>query len=469
MVPKTMKIVLALFLASSLALLGCATSAASPAYEPWSILLKGVRSDTLSQAYYQKLKVAGSYYQTRTVDKKGVPTEYSGLALSSILAMVDGPDSSHPFSFDQGLWDKGYEITLTAADGYSVTFSTKDLASGALILADTEAGQALARPMIVGESPKNLWVKELASISTSLAPSQAASEAASFTLDLDLNGMKTSITLADLEKDPAYLEGKGSYTTSAGTRYSNMYSGVSLSAILGRYMNLSPEDSVSFLATDGYEMTYPGSLILDEAEGTWLLAFKMDGDYLPKNPGYIRTIKVGLKDPNIDGHLSVKMIKSVVVKQKGFKDFSLSYSGKMSGTMDRSTLQSCVSCHSKEVAFERKETKASYRGFPLHLLLAYADDPDYAPHKQDSKILAFDSVAAEKGYSVEIVAQDGYSINLDSRDLLGNDEIILAMYREGEALGTDEFPLVLVWDKAAARIPEGIKNVKQVAALKLHF
>ncbi len=444
-------------------------SAATAAQEAWSIELSGLRQDSLGSAYYKKIKAAGRDYLRKTVDKKGVATTYSGVSLGAVIAMIDGADSAAPFAFDEALWKKGYEVTLTAVDGYSATFSTKDLAPDALILADTEAGKYLARPMTVGDSAKGLWVKDIVSISTSLAPSKTLSEAAAFSLDLDINGTKASFTLADLEKDPSYMEAVGSYTTSAGTKYTNAYGGVRLKELLGRFMSLGGDDSISFVATDGYEMTYPGKQILDESDGVWILAFRMDGDYLPKDPGYIRTIKVGPGNPNIDGHLSVKMIKRIVVKQKDFKDFAISYGGKMSGTLDRSTVQSCVSCHKKDVTFERKGISGVYTGFPLQLLLAYADDPKYAPHKQATGILAYDAAAAKAGYKVEVVADDGYAITLDSRDLDANAEVIVAMYKDGAGLGPDEFPLVLVWDKNIARLPEGIKNVKRIKSIRLAF
>ena len=52
-------------------------------------------------------------------------------------------------------------------------------------------------------------------------------------------------------------------------------------------MDVSKDDSITFIAMDSYEMAYPGSRILDEADGLWILAFRMDGDYLPKDPGFI--------------------------------------------------------------------------------------------------------------------------------------------------------------------------------------
>ncbi|HEY9054078.1 MAG TPA: molybdopterin-dependent oxidoreductase [Rectinemataceae bacterium] len=435
----------------------------------WSVRLSGLRADTMSQEYFSKLKAAGSGYLSKTVDKKGATAIYTGVSLRLVMAMVDGPDSAHPFAFDPGLWARGYDITFVAEDGYSASFSTATLSPDALILADTEDGKPLVKPMIVGDGPKSLWVKNITSIETSLSPAALVSEAAAFTLELDINGSLRSFSLAELEKDKDYIEGPGSFTTSAGTKYSNAYGGVKLASLLERYMDLSADDSLTFVATDGYEMTYPGSRVLDSSDGEWILAFRMDGDWLPKNPGYVRTIKVGPGNPNIDGHLSVKMIKRIVVKEKDYADFRLSFSGKMSGELDRGTIQSCVSCHRKDVAFERKDVKANYAGFPLHLLLAYADDAEYAPHKQASGILSYDAAAAKAGYRVEVIAEDGFTITLDSRYLDENDQIILAMYREGKALGAEEFPLVLVWDKGAARLPEGIKNVKRVKAIRLLF
>ncbi len=265
------------------------------------------------------------------------------------------------------------------------------------------------------------------------------------------------------------MEAKGSYTTSAGTKYTNVYGGVKLRALVERFTKLSDKDSVTFVAMDGYEMTYPGSLVMDEADGTWILAFVMDGEALPKDPGYVRTIKVGAGNPNIDGHLSVRMVKKIVVKQKDFKDFRISLSGKMSHELDRSTIQSCVSCHGKTVTFERKGVSASYTGFPAWLILGYVDDPKNAPHKQDKSIPAYESALARAGYLVDFVAADGFTVTLNAKEMDHNDDLIIAMYKNGANLGEDEFPLALVWDKNAALVPAGIKNVKMLKSVKAKF
>jgi len=434
----------------------------------WSVSLKGIREAMLWQSYYDQAKTHASHYIEKIVDKKGVKTSYRGMPLGLAIAMVDGPETDHAWLFDEELWAKGYDVTLTAKDGYSATFNTKDLTPGALILADTEDGKPIV-PMIVGDSIKTLWVKDIVRIETSLSPSALVAAAASFALDIDINGAKASWTLAELEKLPIYTEGRGAYTTSAGTRYEGVYGGVKLLDLLTTYADVHADDSVTFIAMDGYEMSYPGKTVLDQTDGEWLLAFKLDGDWLAKDPGYIRTIKVGPKTPNIDGHLSVRMIKKIIVKQKDFVDFTLKLSGKMNFDLDRGTVQSCVSCHKKTVTFERKGEVAEYTGFPLWLLLGYVDDPKYAPHKQDTSIATYIDSVADSGYGIEMTAADGFKITLNSRDITRNDDIIVAMYKNGEKLPEAEAPLVLVWDREAKKLPEGIKNIKMLASVGATF
>ncbi len=434
----------------------------------WSIELKGVRKAALWQSYYDAAKAHGSHYEERVVEKKGGKASYRGMPLRLAIAMIDGNEADHAWLFDAELWAAGYDVTLVAKDGYSATFNTKDVAPGALIIADRENGQPIA-PMVVGDAAKTLWVKDLVRIETSLSTSALAAAADSFSLAIAVNGAEASFSLKELEGLPIYVEGKGAYTTSAGTRYEGVYGGVRLRALLESYATLSADDSITFVAMDGYEMSYPGKTVLDESDGEWLLAFRLDGDYLPKDPGYVRTIKIGPKTPNIDGHLSVRMVKKIVVKQKDFVDFSLKLSGRMDFVHDRATIQSCVSCHKKSVTFSHKGTEAEYTGFPLWLLMGYVDDPKYAPHKQDASIPTYMDAAAAAGYAIDLVATDGFKVTLSSKDVTRNDDVIVAMYKNGEKLPASEAPLTIVWDKAAKKVPEGIKNIRSLSSVGARF
>lgn len=434
----------------------------------WFVTLKGVREAKLWQSYYDESKKHTSHYVEKTVEKKGVNIRYTGMPLRLAIAMIDGVETDHAWLFDEQLWASGYDVTIISKDGYSATFSTKDLATDALILADTEDGKPIS-PMVVGDSLKNLWVRDVVRIETSLAPSALVAAASSFTLDIDINGAKGSFSLSELENLPLYTEGKGAYTTSAGTRHEGTYGGVRLLELLLSYTDIEADDSISFVAMDGYEMSYAGKTILEAQDGEWLLAFKLDGDYLPKDPGYVRTIKIGPSTPNIEGHLSVRMVKKIVVKQKSFVDFSLKLSGKMDSDLDRSTVQSCVGCHKKSVTFEKKGELAEYTGFPLWLLLGYVDDPLYAPHTQDASIAAYNDAAANAGYMIDLKAADGYTISVNSKDITRKSDIIVAMYKNGDKLPDSEAPLMLVWDRLLDPLPEGIKNIKMLASIGARF
>lgn len=434
----------------------------------WSIELKGIQTVKLWQSYYDEAKKHSSHYVAKSAEQKGGKVNYRGMPLKLALAMIDGKDTDHAWLFDRELWASGYDVTFVAKDGYSATFNTKDLSPDALIIADEADGQPIS-PMIVGDSLKSLWVKDLAAIETSLSENALEAAAAAFALEVNINGAEASFSLKELESLPIYTEGRGAYTTSAGTRYEGLYAGVKLKDFLEAYTSISATDSVTFVAMDNYEMTYSGKTVLDQADGTWLLAFKLDGDYLPMDPGYVRTIKVGPKTPNIDGHNSVRMIKKIVVKQKDFVDFTLKLSGKMNFDHDRATIQSCASCHSKSVTFSHKGTEAKYSGFPLWLLLGYIDDAKYAPHKQDASIKTYMDDLANAGYMVDFVAQDGFKISLNSKDITRNDDIIVAMYKNGDKLPEDEFPLTIVWDKDSKKIPEGIKNIKKLSSVNARF
>jgi hypothetical protein len=434
----------------------------------WTVTINGIRSDGFDQGYFEEAKVHENHYVTVVLEKKGTMHTYQGMPLWLVVAMADGYDNHHPFAFDDGLWSDGYDVTLTASDGYAATFSTLDIGPDDLIIADTEDGVAIS-PSIVGDVSSKLWIKDLAIIDLGLM--QTAAEEKPFELIVDINGTVQQYTLAELEQSPYYIEEKGSYTTSAGTTYVHQYGGVKFGDFLQQFLVLENDTAVTMVAMDGYEMTYSGEQILDDSSGLWLLAFKSDGEYMPVDPGYVRTVKVGPSLPDIEGHLSVRMIQKIVASGEEFKEFTLIMNGEMDSDIDRQTFESCASCHSTTVTYVDKKSgeENSYTGVALWRLNAYSDDELYAPHKQDTSIISYNEDAALEGYQVEIIAADGYSITLDSKELNFNQDVIIAMYKNDELLSEREWPLVIVWDKDAEIIPDGIKSVRNLEGITLLF
>jgi DMSO/TMAO reductase YedYZ molybdopterin-dependent catalytic subunit len=451
-------------------LLGMVVSpaAAETDWTDWTVTVRGHREDTFSRDEFKSAKTHSVHLREAEYEMKGSVNAYEGLPFSQIVAMSDGADSHHPYTFDRAAWDAGYEITVTAADGYAVTFDTSEVSHTDIMFVDTMDGDPVS-PRLVGEIGKKLWITDItlielhmAGMKTTLGPVDP-----DFTLVVDVSGSEHRYSLSELTKSHHYVEGPGSFTTSAGTTYTNQYGGVAFAAFLQDFLDLQPEDTITIVATDGYEMSYSASEIMDASDGTWILAMKQDGEFLPHDPGYIRTVKIGPNTPNIDGHNSVKMISRIELSGEPYREFALKFSGLMNLTIDRQTMQSGVSCHAKVVQFERKNTKGEYEGIPLWRLLAYSDDPTYAPHRQDSSIISYNKKASEEGYLIELVAADGFSITLDSRQVDGNEDLIVAMYKDGAELPPDEWPLVLVWDKNAAVVPEGAKPIKQITEIRL--
>lgn len=432
----------------------------------WTIELSGYRSHQLQTYEVRKMMDEQGLARAVTVTERGAEVEYTGVPLSSILGYVDSAGYEDPWQVDQELWESGYDVTVSAMDGYAATFNTAEFELDQLIFAMTRDGDPVY-PRITGDSPRSLWVKDLMSIEAALGERAADAARAAFTLGVTANGETVRYTLDEMDDLTFYRTGTGQYTTSAGVEYQGEYGGVLLRDLLEQFVIIEPETSVTFVAVDGYEMTYSGEQILDESDGRWILAIEKDGEPLPVDPGYIRTIKIGPEVPNIPGHLSVRMIAEIIVEGETYDDFSLEITGPMNNELDRSTLQSTLAFTGQTVTFTHRGETNEYTGIPLYELLAFSDDPDYAPHRQDSSIDPYNREAALAGYDVTITASDGFSITLNSRDLHENDDVILAMKKNGEELPENEWPLIVVWDESLDPRPDGIKNVRNVARIEL--
>ena len=276
-----------------------------------------------------------------------------------------------------------------------------------------------------------------------------------------------TFTLAELEQRFVAVTFPGSYVTSAGRVVSFVYTGFLLSDLLGNW----PEDAeLEVVAADGYRMRYRyGSL--SDAEGTWILAFKQDGKYMPFNPGYFRMVKVGPGNPRFQSAASAKMVVRMEIRGS-YIPYSLRLFGATEKIFTRWDLESAVACpcHAQAVTSTHKGETHTYIGLPLWRLLAYVDDerfPEGSGIKYDDA--SFNWEKAQAGYLVEIRGKDGFSQTISSTFLAGNDKFILALKVDGRFLSEEEGgPLLFLWDDGAV-VPEKLKRVKWVAEIVIHF
>ncbi|MBI9106132.1 MAG: molybdopterin-dependent oxidoreductase [Spirochaetales bacterium] len=418
---------------------------ATPKGEGWMIKISGVRSDEIWESNFVKWKKApSSGYGEYEFSEKGKPVIFKAMPLKNIIAIADDADATMPYSFLSAKWKDGYDITMTASDGYSVTVNSEDFPEDAFYLADGRDGENIS-PMITGNISTQFWLREISDISLSLQP--LALENNDFELLLDIGGKEDSFTISELEKLSYYIEDRGNYTNTYDNNFQFLWGGVKIVSLINEYAKLSEDMSVIIEAMDGYAMTYSAAQLMDDSDGEWILAFKEDGKYMPEDPGYIRLVKVGPENPTMLGHTSARMVKKIILENSSFKDFTLKIiDGAKVENMDRQTLQSGVTTWRTIVNhFNSKEDKTTaYMGMPIYEILGNYSGYD----------------------TVSIVAEDGYTMTLKAEDLQDNADVILAMfYGDGSELADNEFPLVVAWDKDAERIPSGIKPVRNVAQI----
>ena len=423
------------------------TSHATPKGEGWMIAVSGVRADEVWESNFEKWKDSpDSGYGAYEFERKGEMVTVQAMPVINIIAMIDDADATMPYQFQEELWKEGYDLTFIAADGYSATVNTADVATDDLYLADIFNGEKIS-PMICGNVGGQLWVKELAEISASLEALSLDNN--NFELLLEI-GTKTGIyTISELEGLDYYVEDKGNYTNSYDNTFEFTWGGVKIVDLINEYTTLTEDMSITIEAMDGYAMNYSGSQLLDNADGDWILAFKEDGAYMPEDPGYIRLVKVGPQNPNFTGHVSARMVKKIIIKDVPFKNFEFEIiSSKGSEVMDAQTLMSGVTNSRTIVEMLNKKSGDlnSYMGMPIYMIVER-----YSGYK-----------------TVTIEAADGFSISMNSDELDGNDDVIIAMFKgDGSELDERDFPLIVAWDKDTELVPDGIKAVRNVSKIIL--
>ncbi len=157
---KTLRFLLPAFAAVLLLFAGCATAAddsaaaasskkveidtvthATPKGEGWMVKITGVRSDEIWESNFEDWKEdPSSGYGEYEFSMKGQPVNFMAMPLKNIIAMVDDSDATMPYSFINEKWNEGYDITMTASDGYSVTVNSADFSADDFYLADSKDG-----------------------------------------------------------------------------------------------------------------------------------------------------------------------------------------------------------------------------------------------------------------------------------------------------------------------------------------
>jgi len=157
-------------------MVGCAKGAETPQPAGWSLKLTGVSAGIITQEEFEKGADPSCHgAECDIIDKEGVAHTYSGIALWVLCGRVDDEVEHGKGAFNDELANRGYDITVVGADGYSITFSSKTIArNDGTILANEVDGQPLSQKevplkLVGAEFKTSQMVKNVAEIQLDLS------------------------------------------------------------------------------------------------------------------------------------------------------------------------------------------------------------------------------------------------------------------------------------------------------------
>ncbi len=298
------------------------------------------------------------------------------------------------------------------------------------------------------------------------AVAQAAAPDATLTV---VRGESTfTYALAEVEAFDT-ISASGTFTNSAGVDYTAAYVGVPMATLIG---NVPADATILVTASDGYSMNYKADMFLDTSAGTWILAYKENGAYMPLDPGYFRIVQVGPDTPHFQSSLSARMVQKIEVRGE-YQPYTLTATGVVTRVFERSELEAGIGCpcHTSTIASTTKGVTATYSGLPLWRLIAYIDDGIFPAieegiHYNDTD---FNDALLTMGYNVVLTASDGYSQTVPLSVIAHNDLFIVAFKKDGVFLdATKDGAMRFVYDDSVV-LPDGVslKSVKFLASITL--
>jgi hypothetical protein len=283
-----------------------------------------------------------------------------------------------------------------------------------------------------------------------------------------------SLSMADLEAMTPVVGQAGIKSSTGAITLPQEYKGVSIKDLVALVGNFDNSMGVSVEAVDGYAITFSydqvtgGNFIAyDPATGeeisledplTLILAYERDGQPFPEEQdGKIRLAIVGPKNNQVtDGHWSVKWVNKIEVKSFGDAWTVMMHGANAKEELDRASFESCAApgCHGATWTDSKAQ---KWSGVPLWLLVGWMDDD--IQHNGP----AFNDALADSGYTVRVIAKDGYQVEFDSARVKRNDNLIVANQVNDTPLVEKDFPLKLVGDDVQKK--EGVGGIAEIALI----
>jgi len=281
-------------------------------------------------------------------------------------------------------------------------------------------------------------------------------------------GETWTYTIPDLEEMDVE-SGVGTFTKSTGSEYTATYVGIPMATLIG---NVSGDATIRVTASDGYSMNYEASMLLDRTEGTWILAYMENDEYMPVDPGYFRIVLVGEDNPSFTSSLSAKMVTTIEVLGT-YEEYSLRMTGAVERLFVRGELEAGIGCpcHTATVNVTSKGEMHTYTGLPLWRLIAYVDDevfpaPQQGIHYDEED---FNDTLAGTAYEISLAASDGYTQTVTADLIARDDRFVVAFKMDGVFLDPAASGYMRFVYDDSVELPEGtkLKSVKFLSEIAL--
>ncbi|MGI5941888.1 MAG: NosD domain-containing protein [Pelotomaculaceae bacterium] len=490
----------------------------------WNLTLKGKISQVITQAEFEEaLACPRSGHYTEWTDGDG--NVWSGMPLWFLVGRVD---DRLPSSFDTNLASVGYTVLVKAGDGYTKDFASTDVArNNNYIIANKYNGEPLTDswPLrlvgagvakedgsLSGTSVGNVTEIEL----TSFNPVQPAPAVRIVKYAEDHITIIDEITVDYrwMENDSGFdVIGDGTTlyryegitnnpddvwdadeTYPGGFKIANAVKGTRIRDLCDLVGGMGAGTDITFVAKDGFETTLPYSCIYTDPsvqarQGDAILAWWGDGKYVPDYADGMRLFFTpddhiygqwdmhetippkywhyyysdGVQYPSCAG-LSPKWITEIRIYSVPQGDWTLKLDGLDIGGMDydvtKTYFEQALVCQfgaNHKATYTDSEGQV-WEGMPLWFLAGFVDDADQ--HSDN----AFNNELALAGYQVVITAADGHKVTIDSRDIIRNNDYIVANTLNGALIpeSDENWPLRLVGPAVS-----GETSISKIVSIKL--
>ena len=446
----------------------------------WTFQLSGAREETVTKSYFEEgILCRPTHKASWTDDDNNV---WEGVPLWVLVGMVDDnpdPGPAH-FNFNDDLAAKGYNIKVTAGDGWDTTLKSSDIArDDGFIVANTLNGKPLP---LKTEAGKDCWPLHLKG--SKIKSGQQVGNIARIELvglpeasdgwELELLG-KLGGTITQKEFEKGLACGGSGHCVEWTDNEGNVWSGIPLWTLLGAIDDIEDKahwtfsDSIAaegytakIVAGDGFAKTFDSTDVARSND--YIIANKINGEPLTdKKSAPLRLVGAGVaKD---DGSLSGSAIGNIVkieipelqTPPAAEGSWNLALKGNISYVISQAEFEEGLACHKKEWKDGDGQT---WSGIPLRLLAGWVDD--WQPHE-------YDKIQAMNGYKVIVKAADGYGKDFDIKDIdsSSDSDYIIANKCGGKDLTDKSWPLRLVGAGVSINGALGGNSVGGIAEIEL--